>query len=69
MANVLSLNTTSHPTLTQLLVNTPVGLFDFQAQKASTTVTLTASATDQIKKAAVLALKHPTTGLPWLTEA
>jgi hypothetical protein len=64
MANVISLNKTDHPTLTQLLVNTPTGLFDFIAQQSGGTVTVT----DPAKKAAIKAIKHPVTGLPFITE-
>lgn len=69
MANILSLNTGSHATLSQLLVNTPGGLYDHLAQKSGATVALTGSASDQLKKQYVLALRHPTNGLPWLTES
>lgn len=65
MANVISLNTTDHPALTQLLVMTPSGLFDFKAQQAAGSVNL---ASDQQRKAIILALKSPTNGKAWLTE-
>lgn len=42
MANLLGLNTASHPTLVQVLVNTDYGLFDYQAQKSGATVNVAA---------------------------
>lgn len=63
MANVISLHTTNYPTLTQVLVNTPTGLFDFKAQQASGHVNVADSGT----KAVILSVKGPT-GLPVLLE-
>lgn len=65
MANVFTLNTTDHPALTQVLVWTSTGLFDFKAQQAAGSVTVTNPST----KATLLAIKHPTTGLPFLKES
>jgi hypothetical protein len=64
VANIISLNTTDHPALVQFLMHTPKGLFDFAAQKSGTSVTIS----DPVIKSAILAMKHPTTGKPFLKE-
>lgn len=64
MANVLSLNTTDHPNLVQVLVNTPTGLFDFKGQQVSGSVTIAAPAA----KSVILAVKNPTTGKSYIKE-
>lgn len=66
MANKAALNTTAYPTLTQVLINTREGLFDFKAQQASGSVDL-ASKSAPVKTK--LLAKAPTTGAqPWLKE-
>jgi hypothetical protein len=64
MANVISLNTSDHPTLTQVLVWTTTGLFDFKAQQAAGSITVSNAAA----KAALLSVKNPTTGKTYLKE-
>lgn len=64
MANIMSLNTTDHPTLKQVLVNTPVGLFDFLAQQSAGSVTVA----NPIMKREVLAVVHPTNGKAFIKE-
>lgn len=65
MANVITLNTADHPTLTQLLVHTPLGLFDFKSQMSGGSVTVTDS---RVKKD-ILQLINPATGKAWLKES
>jgi len=55
VANVISANTTDHPTLTQVLCWTPRGLFDFRAAQVAGSTTQTNVAVKQ----AVLAVVGP----------
>lgn len=64
MPNLLGLNTAQHPTLVQLLVNTPFGLFDYQAQKSGSTVNVAAKPT--AFKEYVKSLRH--NGQPLVVE-
>jgi hypothetical protein len=68
MANIMSLNTANYAGINQVLVNTQGGLYDHLGQKVGATVTLTAAAADQVKKAELLSLK-PNGANPLLTEA
>ena len=68
MAGTFSLNTASHATLSQVLVMTDDGLFDYLAQKSGSTVTVN-TATQPRKAATLRAIKNPANGQPWLNEA
>lgn len=65
VANLISLDTTANPGLTQVLLWTSTGLFDFKAQQAAGSVTVT----NTQAKNAIKALKHPVTGLPYVKES
>lgn len=64
MAGTFALNTTDHPSLTQVLAWTPTGLFDYKAQQAAGKVVVATAST----QAALRLLKNPATGRPFLSE-
>ena len=56
MADLIGLNTAQSPTLVQLLVATPYGLFDYQAQKSGVNVSVAAK--PAAYKAYIKSLRH-----------